>query len=238
MASNERATVIYGLVDPRTGHLRYVGKTCRTMSARLVAHRTTARTGRSTVSSGVWLRELMDQGFQPDAFVLEIVPAGGDWVAAERYWIASMKLAGAILTNHSCGGEGIGGFRHTAATKAKISEKHRGKIISFAQRQAMSERLRGVPRGPYSADRCQRMAEAKRGIPSPWARTPHSEEHRQKQSEAARRKPPMTDDQRKKLSEAAKRRFMNPLERLKRSDALKGARRHPNGRLMENFNGR
>ena len=105
-----RATHIYGLCD-EAGQLRYIGKTVRLPKQRLAQHRRASRKGELPVNR--WLRK------HPGATVklLEVVPADGDWVARERFWIESQDN----LLNLTTGGEGLPGHVFTEAHRAKIA---------------------------------------------------------------------------------------------------------------------
>lgn len=58
-------TTIYGLYDPFTGELRYVGRTTQPLAQRLAGHLVFATKYRSTAPLQIWLRELMATGFGP-----------------------------------------------------------------------------------------------------------------------------------------------------------------------------
>lgn len=81
----KKRTVIYGLFDPDTPLIRYVGKTSLSPRVRWNAHLTRARTGRCRTPSGLWIRSLLDEGRQPLMVLLDSVE--GDGGQAERQWI-------------------------------------------------------------------------------------------------------------------------------------------------------
>lgn len=115
---------VYGLVDPRTGSVRYVGKVetgskpCDP-SRRLREHLLQARRGnRRHVYA--WIRTLSRLCFAPIVVVLE-TGSEGNAVFAERRWIADLRACGADLTNHTDGGDGPLGLVHSAETRAKLS---------------------------------------------------------------------------------------------------------------------
>lgn len=58
-------TTIYGLYDPHTGQLRYVGRTVQPLETRLAGHLAFAAKYRSTSPLVRWLRELIETGFAP-----------------------------------------------------------------------------------------------------------------------------------------------------------------------------
>jgi len=99
---------IYGLVDPRTEEIRYIGKTEQIPDCRLTQHVHRARTTDRNTHLLNWLRLMLDADMVPSITILEIVDAGGpDWQEREREWIAHGHESGWPLTNSTSGGEGI-----------------------------------------------------------------------------------------------------------------------------------
>jgi hypothetical protein len=111
---HNKATHIYGLVDPTTNELRYVGKTVVKPSRRALSHRWLARNAPRKNHVQAWLAGLHVKGHEPEIVTIETVPAGGDWVEAEQFWIAYFRMIGANLCNLTIGGEGAPGRKHTA----------------------------------------------------------------------------------------------------------------------------
>lgn len=170
------ATIIYGLADPRDGQLRYVGKTVRDLEWRLRGHLNGARKKRNRKDH--WINRLILKDLRPDIFVIEVV-RDGDWVEAERFWIAYFRAIGANLLNYTSGGEGEPGFRVAEETKRRISlgnkgkpkspahvakilaspgvfkkgqvSRNKGRTLSEAERKAIGDVQRGKPKGPQSA---------------------------------------------------------------------------------------
>ncbi len=138
---------VYGLSDPRTGELRYVGKTTWGRH-RLRQHIAEARGGRHNTKKNAWLCHLLKVGLEPEIQVLETGDTEDALLAAEAFWIGSLRLAGADLLNHTDGGErGVSGPR-SAETRAKMSAAKKGKRVSaktLAARQAGGLARRGVP---------------------------------------------------------------------------------------------
>jgi hypothetical protein len=93
------AVTIYGLVDPRTGVVRYVGK-ANDSAKRLKTHIRDARRRNSPVHC--WIRKLAGVGLTPEMRVLEAVE--GDWREVERRLIAEYRAAGKLL-NVADGGD-------------------------------------------------------------------------------------------------------------------------------------
>lgn len=168
-----RQAIIYGLADPRTGELRYVGKTVKSLKARLREHMSRARSGGREHRS-CWIRATG----APDAFEIERVE--GDGCESERHHIAYFRSLGCRLVNHTAGGEGRLGDRHSVEARAKMSAAQLGRKRSAEQRARMSAAIVGRPvseatreklrviftgrrAGPQPADLVERRAAALRG---------------------------------------------------------------------------
>lgn len=116
---------VYGLIDPRTDCLRYVGKTT-SIAKRYSRHCNPRRSDRS--HRGCWLRGLRDLGLRPSIVVLEEVN-DADGSLVERFWIASLRASGADLVNACDGGEGGAtrtGHISTAQHRANIAKARLG----------------------------------------------------------------------------------------------------------------
>src|SRR5690242_2440771 len=100
MSSN----LIYGLVDPNTSQVRYIGLSS-TGFKRPLSHCRPSSV--DDTRRGRWLRTLFRQGVKPIIQVLHVAPNKGDLPVLERHWIALGRSLGWQLTNHTGGGEGI-----------------------------------------------------------------------------------------------------------------------------------
>ncbi len=107
-------TVIYGIIDPRTLELMYVGKTKHSIEWRLRGH-PKAKNNSSLVK---WMNASITAGIFPEIFVIEEVD-DGDWKEAERFWISYYRTLGCNLLNLTRGGNGFG--NHSVESRAKIS---------------------------------------------------------------------------------------------------------------------
>lgn len=133
---------IYVLTDPTTEEARYVGKTIKRLQDRLRIHLWAARNGRRDHRSN-WIRQLLSQGREPAIIEVDRISSHDDWAALERYWIHHLRQIGASLTNHTEGGEGWHGHRHSEESKRKIAAAHRGRTVSPETRQRLRERHLG-----------------------------------------------------------------------------------------------
>lgn len=91
--------IIYGLYDPVTGELRYIGK-ANNVAARLDRH--IRDMWRRDYPVYMWMRKLSRDGRAPR---IEIIESAEDWKAAESRLIAHHRAAGARLLNLADGGD-------------------------------------------------------------------------------------------------------------------------------------
>ena len=124
------ATRIYALCEFPSQVPRYVGKTVQPLRLRMAAHqRTSSRSPRLPVHR--WLAKRRRESRQICIKWLETVELGGDWQAAERRWIATMRAEGVSLLNLTDGGEGLAGHKFTDEHKQRIAAAIRtGSICS------------------------------------------------------------------------------------------------------------
>ncbi len=127
-----RAHVIYGLFEPTTGELRYVGKTSN-LEERRRGHLSAASLRRSTHKAN-WLRALVARGEKPECRVIQTLVLERDLSAAEIYWIAYFRSAGCRLTNSTAGGEGV---EQTEEVRAKIAAALIGRPLTAAHRESL-----------------------------------------------------------------------------------------------------
>lgn len=115
-----RLTRIYGLVDPRDGLIRYVGKTTDSLRRRCNAHVNDVVRGRTYIPRHRWIAALLVAGLRPLIIELDCV-AEPSWVEAEQFWIGYLRFVGCDLLNATAGGDGISGFLHSDETRQKQS---------------------------------------------------------------------------------------------------------------------
>lgn len=182
---------IYGLVDPRTGKVRYVGYTSKSLKKRLEQH----IGDKSRTHKVNWIESLQKVGLVPRIVILEKAE-GKEWQEAERKWVKHFGREN--LVNGTDGGDGIVNPSKELRQKrseAKRGKKHHmfGKHHSEESRKKMSKKrsryFSKVRRGKrHSEESRKKMSEAKRGVRHPMFGRRHSEESRKKMSEAAKRR--------------------------------------------------
>lgn len=134
--SSTSLIVIYGLVDPRTGYLRYIGQSKR-LGKRFWRHCHPLPNDRS--HRGCWLRGLLANKLEPQLIELEFAGSPDEAALLEAFWIASLRAAGADLVNITDGEKAPSrrGYVLTAEHKAKIAAAHIGIRPDEATREKM-----------------------------------------------------------------------------------------------------
>ncbi len=117
--------LIYGLVDPRTQAVRYVGKSTSGLR-RPKEHSAPSLLEGVRTHKANWIRTLRAQGLRPTITVLEEFSDAGPLDVAEVAWIATGRALGWPLTNGADGGVGSPGRVLSAETKAKIGAANKG----------------------------------------------------------------------------------------------------------------
>lgn len=179
--------IIYGLVDPRTDEIRYVGKSTSGMK-RPAWHRVPSSLRKRSYKTH-WIKQLHQQGLTYRIQVLQEKSAASELAEAEICWIADLRAKGVALTNLTAGGEGTSGRVPTAEQLARWHQSMRAYLADTARH------------GPLRA-----KAAAQAQDPVTLALLRQAREKRWRQPGA-----------RKKQSISAKQRFTDPQERLAQS---------------------
>lgn len=141
---------IYGLYDPLTNELRYVGQTTTTVAQRLAAHLCPSSL-RKHSHLACWLRSLQAKGHKPSTSVLAEAKDQAELDQLEMDHIAFSRKAGLRLTNGSAGGAGPWGREVSTETREKLSEAQRGvprKKKSPEEKQHLSQVMKGRTTNP------------------------------------------------------------------------------------------
>lgn len=182
---------IYGLCDPVTLKIRYVGQTSKSVESRLGQHIFWANHGGHYYVHN-WLRSLESA---PRIIILDSDPIDLD--EAESFWIEHFRNSGVKLTNYTDGGFSLRGY--------KITEEHREKL-----------RLR---RGwHHTPEAKKKMSASQKGNKNSLGYVP-TQEKRRKISEGNKGHKP-SQETRMKLSLAGLGRKHSPETRAKISSAL------------------
>ena len=141
--------VVYGLFDPSTGELRYIGKSTTGPKRRLQEHLSPSKLCTHT-HKNCWLRSLLEKGLRPDLVVLEVCGNAETAEILEKQAIAHYRGLGFRLTNNTDGGEGATGYHHTEEHKRYMRSLFLGR-----ERPGVGEkvRLKALGRVPSRAAR-------------------------------------------------------------------------------------
>lgn len=134
----DRHRIVYGLIDPASDELRYVGKSINGMRrAKVHVYRKNEKG-----HCGNWVRSLRAQGLRPDILVIETLETDVELDDAERFWIAYFRMIGARLTNATDGGDGWAiGDRNPMRDPAAVSRyiaANKGRKLTTEHKQAIS----------------------------------------------------------------------------------------------------
>lgn len=162
--------LVYGLQDPDTGAIRYVGQSSRGL-ARPKTHNEPKRNREAgNRHKAAWVAQVHARGSAVAIVVLEEFRDAADLNDAERFWIAQARGLGWPLTNLTSGGGGARGFKISAETIAKrratrAANNHPPPVVSAEARQKLSAAHAGKP---WSAER-RAAYDPNRKLPTPSA---------------------------------------------------------------------
>jgi hypothetical protein len=149
--------VIYALVDPRSGEIRYIGKTEKRIAQRLAEHVQWP----VNASMRSWIAEVQTVGALPR--IEPITCCGAQWwEGKEAYWIRWARLRGGRLLNRDPGGvcrKPCGKLNTTGRVKNYIAKKfgRRPSVRDWWKEKTSRDKKRrkyqnGVPRAPTGLD--------------------------------------------------------------------------------------
>lgn len=153
--------LIYGLVDPRTMMVRYVGLSSNgTVRPRVHRHASALKGDRTRKAN--WIRSLLAHGLDYQIVVLQessIETLNVD----EQWWILYGSASGWPLTNVKGGGGVDFGWSLSEGSKEKISAARRGRPLSPEHRAKISIGLKNSGRVPSERQRASVVARNKLG---------------------------------------------------------------------------
>lgn len=122
-----KKNVVYGLFDPITKELRYIGYTSN-QEKRFIHHCCVLN---GTKEKRIWISRLKKQGLKPIMKIIEEYQTAEELPAAEEFWYGYFKLAGAELYNdpYFVGEGSKKGRKQTEETKIKIGKGNKGKLL-------------------------------------------------------------------------------------------------------------
>jgi hypothetical protein len=136
-------TIIYGLVCPLEGEIKYIGKTKGDPDARLRQHINVAHKKKHLGGKNLWIRSLHKEGHVPLVKILEECE-GDSWLEREKYWIKYFS-EGMFLFNVTPGGEDFvfrsgndpwnkGGGGYSEGSRQKMSDSARNRNVTKEQK--------------------------------------------------------------------------------------------------------
>ena len=146
---------VYGLYDPQTNELRYIGQTTMLLWRRLACHLSPSVLARPSHRTH-WLQGLLDRSLRPTIKPLAEATSKEELDCLEVQHIAAARERGERLVNLEPGGNTPSlehraklaalkrGVPRTAETKAKISASKKGRKLSAAHREKVVAVLRAV----------------------------------------------------------------------------------------------
>lgn len=154
--------LIYGLSDPRTGAIHYIGKS-KSALRRPRKHQTHLL-WQDPTPKGDWVRSLHLEGLKYDIKILEEFDGPELLDVSEQFWVAQGRGLGWPLVNVTKGGKGWLGGRHGVHTRALISAAHSGRKQTPEQRRKSGEGVRRHHREhPRSAETREKLSRALTG---------------------------------------------------------------------------
>ena len=147
-------TSIYSLSDPKTGEIRYIGKTYNHLRKRLYAHINECK-GDNKSHKISWIKSLLSNNEIPVISTIDIVPTN-EWEFWEKYWIDQFRQWGFNLTNIAPGGYDNSYIRSEKTKKkmrysklgTKLPEEHKMKIS-----EGVKKKFIDVPNYNKSSDK-------------------------------------------------------------------------------------
>jgi hypothetical protein len=153
-------SLVYTLSDPRTGAIRYVGQTSRTLRCRLTEHIQDVK--RSRRYSSNWIKSL--GGLEPVIELVEICATQEDADEAEAFYIEYFRFLGFSLTNLTGGGKGtVKDVVVTEKMRELARTKNLGKKLSPETRAKISAARSGTKMPARSAETRAKMGAIHRG---------------------------------------------------------------------------
>lgn len=145
MKINKSKHIIYGLFDPNTQELRYIGYTSN-FDKRYYDHHYMKKLKINNHKNN-WIKSLLNNNQKAEMFVIEYYETAQELLQAEIETIAYYKYIGCNLTNATPGGDGIkNGYKHPKSFGEKLSNVKKG-----------------VKRPPHSKEHCEKISIAKKG---------------------------------------------------------------------------
>lgn len=125
--------LIYGLVDPRTNEIRYVGKTTQTLNKRLSQHLCSNK--KHNPHKFNWINQLKTLNLKPTIILIESCN-DKNWVEREKHYILTIEN----LTNITQGGENGLFFSKEIIEKISKGVKKAWSNKEFREKQSLKQK--------------------------------------------------------------------------------------------------
>jgi hypothetical protein len=151
---------VYGLIDPITKELRYIGKTKNIK----IRYRDHLRGLNEKNHKANWIKGLLKNNLKPEIIIIEENESEKECFSSEIFYIEYFKCIGARLTNLTLGGEGASVHRMSDEIRKKISLSHTGKKHTDETKQ----KIRKIRTGTKASEETRKkMSEGRKGEKSP-----------------------------------------------------------------------
>jgi group I intron endonuclease len=137
----ESRYLIYGLVDPITHEVRYIGKSCKGLRRPRQHCQPYYLTKEGATYKSKWIRGLLAKGLKPQIVVIQKFTGSEYLCEAEVYWIRYFRGVGSPLTNLTDGGDGTVGYRHSTETRVRCGASNVGRLLSDETKSKISDAL-------------------------------------------------------------------------------------------------
>jgi NUMOD3 motif len=225
----ERLGFIYGLVDPRTDEVRYIGKSMICPWGRYRKHLFEALSENKAGHKCNWIRHLDGIGLRPKLLIIEQEVEEDEINDRERWWVLFGRSCGWDLTNGTTGGEGS--VRWSSDSKENLRQALRGRQFSEAHIEALRKASTGRRHSPETIAKIVAKNKGRKLSPEHreafsqyWTGKTHSDEHRRKVSEA-KKGTKLSAEARQKISDAAKNRVVSDETKAKIAQSTKDKKR-------------
>jgi len=236
---------IYGLIDPTTNQLKYIGRTGQRIKARLYAH----LYEKDKSHKCNWIKALKSKNETPIIFLIDECNSPEEVNYLEIFYIAYFKSIGCNLTNQAPGGRGglLGikqskeviearvikntGKKRTDETK-KLLSKRLTEAYTEERKRASSERLKKQPR-----ENIERLLMASKEYYNNLSSEERSELARRAYETRKKNGYVMSEETKKKISNSNKGKSRTTQQKLNVSNAMKG-KKYPKERTNKSTIGR
>lgn len=154
---------VYGLIDPITAELRYIGYSMHPEERNLQHYYPSKLKKRGHRNH--WLKGLLRIGKRAEMIMLEAYPTKKEAGQAETELIEYYRWIGCNLTNQALGGEGGStrlGQTNSPEMRANISKGQMGKVISEDAKEKMRQAKLGTKQSQETKDKRARAMTGKK----------------------------------------------------------------------------